>query len=102
VLRDYAPLNIALTLTGVGIALRGIWIRRSWHSIAGLVSSMALCGLFFFYLFIVSAQLPSSDSAPSVGQQAPPLVLPDQRGIMVSLEALRPRRVLVVFYRGFW
>jgi len=102
VLRDHAPLNIALALIGVGMAMRGILLRRSWHSIVGYGFALALCGLFFYHLFVYSAQLPSADTAPRVGQQAPPLMLVDHTGTSISLEALRPRRVLVVFYRGFW
>jgi hypothetical protein len=79
--------------------------------LAGL--SLIICGLFLFYNFYLSKQLPASAGSPRVGQQAPDFTLPDQNGKPVSLGDLltsplgrpagpKPRAVLLDFYRGYW
>ncbi len=102
-LRDSALPNVALVATGVAVALWGLVRRRSWKSWLGLVGAGLPAALLLGYVYVLSNQLPASaDSAPRVGQPAPRLELPDHTGRQVSLEAYAGRRVVVVFYRGFW
>lgn len=39
---------------------------------------------------------------PAAGKPAPDFTLVDQNGKRVALSALRGRKVVLVFYRGFW
>jgi hypothetical protein len=82
----------------------------------------ALTGVSFIQL----RALPAAAGAPQVGQKAPDFTLADTRGIQVSLDELlgrapgslsqgspppinspylssvRPKAVLLIFYRGYW
>jgi hypothetical protein len=101
-LRDTAIVNLVLVAAGIVISIWALFRRRNWKSWLGFLSGSALAGLFLFYIFGFSNQLPAPDSAPSVGDLAPSLKLPDQTGRVLSLDNLRGERVLVVFYRGYW
>ena len=39
---------------------------------------------------------------PAVGKDAPLFTLVDQNGKTVALSATRGRKVVIVFYRGYW
>lgn len=41
-------------------------------------------------------------SAPAVGDPAPEFALRDQAGKLVTLSEQRGRKVVLVFYRGYW
>jgi drug/metabolite transporter (DMT)-like permease len=101
-LRDSAIVNLALVIGGAAIAAWGLFRRRNWKSWIGFGVAGALALLFCWYIFMYSSQLPPPDTAPVVGASAPPLELPDLTGRAVSLDDFSGRRVLVVFYRGFW
>ncbi len=101
-LRDSAALNLFVVSCGVAVSVWGVAGRRNWKSWTGLLSSGAFACLLFGYVFILSSQLPEPDSAPAVGSAAPSLVLPDQTGRLVSLGDFQDRRVVLVFYRGYW
>lgn len=101
-LRDSAAINVALVGIGVGVAALAVLRRRNWKSWLGLGGAAVFAALLLGYVFVLSKQLPVSELAPPVGSSAPPLALPDQSGRTVDLAALSDRRVLVVFYRGFW
>ncbi len=72
--------------------------------------SLLLMGLFVWYAFWFSRQLPAAAGAPQVGQPAPDFTLPDTSGARVTLSHLWapadgdavPRKVLLIFYRGYW
>lgn len=76
------------------------------------VFGLALGGLFAFFVFHASKQLPPSAGAPRVGQKAPEFTLPDTSHQPVSLASLLaqalpgtqtpPKGVLLIFYRGYW
>jgi hypothetical protein len=101
-LRDTAVVNLVLVAAGLVITTWGLFRRRNWKSWLGFLSGTTLAGLFLYYIFGLSSQLPGPQTAPSVGDLAPPLTLPDQTGRVLSLDDLRGERVLVVFYRGYW
>ena len=72
----------------------------------------AVLVLFCVFIFYLSRQLPKSEEAPRIGSRAPDFVLPDTSDRQVSLASLlsdpfpqthmRPKGVLLVFYRGYW
>ena len=101
-LRDSAILNLGLVVGGAVIAGWGLLRRRNWKSWIGLGTAVFFASLLFGYVFVLSNQLPSADTAVAVGSAAPPLERPDQTGRVLSLEAFKGERVLVVFYRGYW
>ena len=79
--------------------------------ILGTLSLLAL-GFFCYIVFYVTRQLPASAEAPHIGQKAPEFVLPDTTNQPVSLANLlstplagsqvRPKGIVLVFYRGYW
>ena len=101
-LRDNAALNLIVAGSGVAVAGFGVLRKRNWKSWLGLLSAGAFAALLFGYVFVLSSQMPGAETAVAVGSAAPPLVLPDQTGRVVDLGDLLDRRVVVVFYRGFW
>jgi drug/metabolite transporter (DMT)-like permease len=101
-LRDSALLNLVLVFGGLAIAVWAVLRRRNWKSWFGFGAAAAFTGLFSWYIFLYSSQLPPPDTAPAVGAAAPAIELPDQTGRIVSLGTFSDQRVLVVFYRGYW
>jgi peptidoglycan/LPS O-acetylase OafA/YrhL len=101
-LRDSALVNLALVVGGVAIAAWGLLRRRNWKSWIGFGGASLFAFLFCTYIFALTSQLPSPDTAPAVGAAAPPIELPDLTGRMLSLDDFNGQRVLVVFYRGYW
>ncbi len=101
-LRDSAALNLIVVGLGVAVAAWGVFKKRNWKSWLGLLTSGALAALLFGYVFVLSNQMPGAEPAATVGSAAPPLKLPDQTGRVVNLADFQDRRVVVVFYRGFW
>ncbi len=109
-LRDLPVLNLGLVALALWFSYVGV--RRAFHrpsayrgkrlSVLFAVLNLALGGLFVFYLFSVSSQLPVSASATPVGAAAPDFSLSDPEGRPVQLSSLRGRNVLLVFYRGHW
>ena len=77
------------------------------------VLSVAAAGFFGYATLYASRQLPTALAAPRVGEKAPEFTLADTSGRMVSLSTLlaeplpgvnglKPRGLLLVFYRGYW
>lgn len=74
--------------------------------------SLLVVGFFCYIVFYMTRQLPASDGAPHVGQNAPEFVLLDTTNQPVSLSSLLstslvgsqmpPKGVVLVFYRGHW
>jgi hypothetical protein len=109
-LRDYPVLNVALVLLGIIYSLAGCWrvLRRpGWLSgktlaVVGSTLACGMTGLFYYYLFILSYQLPDTATVPSTQTVAPDWTLSDQNGKSVSLSHYRGSNVVLVFYRGHW
>ncbi len=118
VTRDVPWLPLALFGVALGLLWRGL--ARAFGQpeqyrgrIAGpllALFSVTLMGLFSAHTFWYSRQLPAATGAPHVGQTAPDFTLPDANGAPVTLSRLwapgdgaaAPRRVLLIFYRGYW
>jgi hypothetical protein len=116
--RDFPWLN--LIFIALGLVWLGAGVRRAFRepqAFRGRISgpilgvlALALAGLFSFYNFYLSRQLPASASAPRVNAPAPDFSLTDSEGRTVSLDDLlrepvagrRPSAVLLIFYRGYW
>jgi len=58
--------------------------------------------LLFSFLAVAQQVLPRPQIASGVGKLAPNFTLQDQHGKTVRLASLRGRRVLLIFYRGYW
>ena len=59
---------------------------------------------FLILAILVVAQqvLPRPQIASAEGQPAPNFALKDQQGKTVRLSLMRGKRVLLIFYRGYW
>jgi hypothetical protein len=113
-------LSVLLALVALFYLARGL--RRAFgqpqvyrgkilSSILGLLT-LLLVALAIFSFFQARA-IPAAAGAPQVGQTAPDFTLPDTSGQPVSLaqlfapaagesQAIPPKAVLLVFYRGYW
>ena len=58
--------------------------------------------LLFSILAVAQQVLSRPQIASAVGKPAPNFTLQDQHGKTVRLASLRGRRVLLIFYRGYW
>lgn len=101
-LRDSAWVNILGVVVGLGLSIAAIVRRKSLWSVAGALLSIACATLLVGYVFVLSNQLPTSETAIRTGQAAPVFELPDQNGRTVRLTDFEGSQLLVVFYRGFW
>ena len=69
------------------------------------MSSAARTAISFFLLFAVLAGaqvLPRPQIASADGKPAPDFTLKDQEGRNFRLASVRGKRVLLIFYRGYW
>ena len=69
------------------------------------MSSAARNGIVFSLLFSVLARgqvLPRPQIASAQGKPALDFTLKDQEGRSFHLASLRGKRVLLIFYRGYW
>lgn len=111
VLRDFPWVNLPMVLLGAGLSLvgllNGLFSRQrslfsKLFSIVGFVFSVALCGLFFVYIFSLSYQIPGPESVTQVDSMAPTFSLLDQNGDAVDLTNLQGKKAVITFYRGWW
>jgi peroxiredoxin Q/BCP len=100
--------NLIAIVVGLGLSAMGVYRARSrTHGgrvlapIAAVIN-VAFTGLFVWWLFSYSYQIPAAARAPAVGAVAPDFTLPDHRGNEVRLSSLRGQPVVLLFYRGFW
>ena len=93
--------GLALSAVGVYRALSRTHGGRVLAPIAAALNA-ALAGVFVWWLFAFSYQLPQAAAAPAVGVVAPDFALRDHRGNEVRLSSLRGQPVVLLFYRGFW
>lgn len=110
VLRDFPWVNLPLVL--LGVVASGWASGRAFGADRGLLGkilaplgllfSLAVGGLFTFYVFSLSYQLPEPTELSARLEQAPEFELTDQHGATVRLADLRGRRVVLTFYRGHW
>lgn len=96
VTRDFPWAN--LLLFGIAAALLLVGVRRAFapdrrrmSKIAGAVLAtlgVAIFGFFILATFVMGRRLPTSNSAPQMGQKAPDFTLADANGKPVSLAEL--------------
>jgi hypothetical protein len=110
--RDFPWLN--LLLFAVGGLLLAVGLKRAFGNperyrgkISGVVLSvlsLAIFGLFYDGIFVLSRDIPAPSGAPRTGAQAPDFTLSDANGQPVALRELakKNRAVLLIFYRGYW
>lgn len=109
-LRDVPWVNLPFVAFGVSLSALGIWrafrapgrYRGKITGSSGLLFSVALALLFGFYVFSLSYSVPQPSETTLSLSSAPGFTLPDQNGNEVRLSDLRGRKVVLVFYRGFW
>lgn len=109
-LRDFPWVNLPLVL--VGLILSFVGLRRAfnkassyhgkWLSSLGSLFSLLVGGMFAWYVFYYSYTVPSVDEKAAGLEIAPEFELVDQEGRHVRLSDFRGRKVVLVFYRGFW
>ena len=109
-LRDFPVVNLPLVLLGLALTAAGCVQMFRRHSRVlgkafaslGLLLSAAVAGLFSFYIFFLSYQMPAAAAVPELGVAAPDFALVDQNDSPVQLSDFRGSKVVLVFYRGHW
>jgi hypothetical protein len=109
-LRDVPWVNLPLAAAGILLAGWGLWravqVGVGWPGRIGAGIAVTLAVLFggflFVYVFWISYQVPDASRALAVRETAPAVTLTAMDGSTVTLEEYRGRKVLLVFYRGFW
>ncbi len=109
-LRDFPWVN--LPLVALGAVLSALAVARAFRrperyrgkllGALGLALSLLLAGLFAFYVFYLSYQLPAATARATELVEAPGFALTAADGGTVRLADYRGRKVVLVFYRGFW
>jgi hypothetical protein len=111
-LRDFPWLNLPIVLIGLILSTRGLWRAyapstrtRYGGRIIGIPSflfSLALTGLFCFYVFSWSYKMPRPQARTLSLESAPDVTLTDPQGRQFRLSDLRGKKVVLTFYRGHW
>ncbi|NOY29237.1 MAG: redoxin domain-containing protein [Planctomycetes bacterium] len=110
ILRDFPVLNLPVVLLGFVLSGAGCWqmfrgrsglLGKAFASV-GLLMSLGVAGLFCFYIFFLSYQLPAVAAVPDLRSAAPEIALLDQNGEQVRLSDHLGSKVILVFYRGHW
>jgi len=84
------------------------WLRQGpgiWRRVAAggsVLFSLAVGGLFLWYVFVFSYDVPTGRPDTLAMEAAPDFSLPDQDGREVHLNDFQGRKVVLVFYRGHW
>lgn len=124
VTRDFPWANLLLFAFAAIILFAGV--RRAFRpekgrlakagAVVSVVLSTLVLGLFVMIAFVSARWLPPSTGAPQIGSRAPEFSLSDTAGQKTTLAHLlttpiqtqssdtpvRPRGVLLIFYRGYW
>ena len=109
-LRDFPWLNLPLVLLGLALSFLGVvavfragrpWSRKLAAG-SGLVLASALATLFVGYVFFLSSMIPEPRRDTLEMAAAPSAALTDAGGAVVDLADYRGRRIVLVFYRGYW
>ena len=109
-LRDFPWVNLPLIFLGLGLSALAVW-RAFRHSDVfrgkvlaplGFAFSLLLASALVWYVFSYSYQLPPASEATLSLVQAPDFALAASTGETVRLSDFRGRKVVLVFYRGFW
>jgi hypothetical protein len=111
--------SVTLLVFAAGLALIARGLVRAYREpgvyrgkIAGpavMALGTGLVAIFAFGTLYLARQVPSSEGAPRVGDEAPGFTLRDTEDRAVSLETLlgaggaqAPSAVVLIFYRGYW
>lgn len=109
-LRDFPWLNLPLVLLGATASALAVWRATTAREVfkgrilapIGLLVSLFFAGIFVLYIFRWSYAVPQPTDATLGLEQAPDFALASMAGDTVRLSDFRGRKVVVVFYRGFW
>ena len=92
---------LALSLYGLYRAWSGGWLMKT----AGVFSaafSLAIVGLFSWYVFSFSYGVPSAEQAAKSGTALPSMVLVADDGANVDVSEAASDKLILVFFRGYW
>jgi drug/metabolite transporter (DMT)-like permease len=109
-LRDFPWVNLPLVMAGFILSTIGLWRAIRQPSVyrgkilgaIGFLLSLAIAGLFNYYIFSFSYQMPEPTSAVVPATAAPDFMLLNQQGHPVRLSDYRGKKVVLTFYRGYW
>jgi len=106
-LRDFPWIN--LPLIWAGVVLSALGVRRAFQRGRGkvlgaiaLTFSVLVAALFHAYIFWYSYRMPGATETTTSMTRAPDFSLADQHGRSVTLSEYLGRKVVLVFYRGYW
>jgi hypothetical protein len=101
--RDVPWVNLLLLAAALGLSVAGFArARRRVLASLGLALTLFLGGFFVWYCYVFSYDMPGAERALDVGAPVPAVVLRDERGADVALDALAREKLVLVFFRGHW
>lgn len=108
--RDVPWVNVPLVAAGLLLTILAAarpWVRPDRYrgrvlGVPALLVSGLLATGFSLYVFDWSYRVPAPTDAASAMEAAPDFALRAHDGSTVRLSDLRPRKVVLVFYRGHW
>ncbi len=109
-LRDFPWVNLPLTLLGLALSALGLWrasraaevYRGKVLGSLGFAFSLLLAAALVWYVFSFTYTVPPPTEATLALVDAPDFALAASTGDTVRLSDFRGRKVVLVFYRGFW
>ncbi len=105
-LRDLPWINFLILIGAVALTTLGLRRRPSRLARVGAIASAVVTStillLFTAYVFWISFLLPPPTSTARSLDRIPDLTLVSAEGEAVELGSFRGRKLVIVFYRGFW
>ncbi len=108
-LRDFPWVNLPLTVAGLALSAAGAWrafrsparVRAKVLASLGFAFSLLLVAALVWYVVDFTYRLPPAGEALGL-VEAPDFALASSTGETVRLSDYRGRKVVLVFYRGYW
>ena len=109
-LRDFPWVNLPLVIVGASLSAVGFWrtvqprsaYRGKILGLLGLGLTLAIAVFFSYTVFFLTTHLPTPTQAAQSMTTAPDFTLMNQEGQSVRLRQYRGKKVVIIFYRGYW
>jgi hypothetical protein len=110
VLRDFPWVNLPIVLLGLFLSFLGLaraikapnLYKGKISGILGLLFSAAVASMFTTYIFWTTFQMPMASPQSLAITQLPDIHLTQSDGTETALTTFLGKKLVIVFYRGYW